>query len=158
MKIQLGYDDGGMLFNPYMLGFDQNKKINSDKYRNFMAIISATRQILDECGISSKCKGYLYMTDCVIAIFDHRNLNINFKSDVYPYIAIKYGIKNAATVEHGIRNAIFSAYEKNEAGSGQHSVFMSRFTKRPTSKEFVLLLTREVYRMVWNESVEFARY
>ena len=85
-------------------------------------------------------------------------MNINLKNDVYPYVAIKNGVKDPATIEHSIRNALVAAYKLNESDVYCNSEIMGSFGKRPTNKEFLLYMTREVYRRLWNESVEFARF
>jgi hypothetical protein len=158
MEIQLGTTGGSMLFNPFMFGFDGTSNVDSEKYRCYVAIICALREILDECKINIGCKGYIYIQDCVITIFDQRRMNICFKSDVYPYVAAKYGIRDIENIEHNIRNAIGAAYKLCLSDICQGSGIGKYFDKRPTNKEFLLRLTREVYRRVWNESVEFARF
>ena len=158
METQLNTSGSSMLLNPFMLGFDAVNTVDSEKYRCYVAIIFAVREILDECRINIGCKGYLYIQDCVIAIFDQRMMSINFKSDVYPNVAAKYGIRNSSNIEHNIRNAIDAAYKLSMSDICRGAGIMKYFDKRPTNKEFLLRLTREVYRRVWNESVEFARY
>lgn len=147
-----------MLYNPFMLGFDCGNKVDSEKYRCYVVMIGMIRELLDECRINISSKGYLYIQDCVIAIFDQRTMNIRFKTDVYPYVAYKYGIKDAANIEHSIRNAIVAAYKLNEADTFHSSAIMEYFGKRPTNKEFLLYMAGEVYKRLWNESVEFARF
>lgn len=147
-----------MLFNPFMLGFDRANSVDSEKYRCYVFLVGVIRELLDECRINISSKGYLYIQDCVITIFDQRTMNIRFKTDVYPYVAFKYGIKDAANIEHSIRNAIVAAYKIYESDPYHSSTVMSSFGKRPTNKEFLLYMTSEVYRRLWHESVEFTRF
>ena len=146
-----------MIFNPFMLGFDRANSVDSEKYRCYVFLVGVIRELLDECRINISSKGYLYIQDCVITIFDQRTMNIRFKTDVYPYVAFKYGIKDAANIEHSIRNAIVAAYKLYESDPYHSSAIMSCFGKRPTNKEFLLYVTGEVYRRLWHESVEFTR-
>ncbi len=159
--MRVDYEDNvskeGLLFNPYMLGFDCANNVDSEKYRCYVFLVGVIRELLEEFRINISSKGYIYIQDCVIAIFDQRSMNIRFKTDVYPYVASKYGIKDSATVEHNIRNAIVAAYKLNESDVYHNSAIMSSFGKRPTNKEFLLYVTNEVYRRLWNESVEFTR-
>lgn len=147
-----------MLFNPYMLVFDCSNKVDSEKYRCYITLVSVIRELLDECRISISSKGYLYIQDCIITIIDQRTMNIRFNSDVYPYVAYKYGVKDPANIEHSIRNAIIAAYKLNETDGIHGSKIMDSFGRRPTNKELLLYLTAEVYRRLWDEPVEFARF
>ena len=153
----LGSMQENMLFNPFMLGFDYANSVDSEKYRCYVFLVGVIRELLDECRINISSKGYLYIQDCVINIFDQRTMNIRFKTDVYPYVAYKYGVKDASNIEHSIRNAIVAAYKLNESDTYHSSSIMNYFGKRPTNKEFLLYMTGEVYRRLWNESVEFVR-
>ena len=157
MEIQLNTTGGRMLFNPYLFGFDCNNSVDSEKYRCFVAITCALLEIQDECMINIGSKGYAYIQDCVITIFDQRKMDICFKSDVYPYVAAKHGIRDIGIIEHDIRNAICAAYKRSISDMCKGSGIIKYFDKCPSNKIFILRLTREVYRRVWNESVEFAR-
>ncbi len=154
----LGSIQENLIFNPFMLGFDHANSVDSEKYRCYVFLVGVIRELLDECRINISSKGYLYIQDCVITIFDQRTMNIRFKTDVYPYVACKYGVKDAANIEHSIRNAIVAAYKLNEADTYHRSAIMNYFGKRPTNKEFLLYMTGEVYRRLWNESVEFVHF
>ncbi len=147
-----------LLFNRYMLGFDSKSRADSEKYRCYVILMGVIRELLDECRINISSNGYMYIQDCIITIFDQRTMNINLKNDVYPYVAFKNGVKDPATIEHSIRNALVAAYKLNETDVFHSSAILSSFEKRPTNKEFLLYMTREVYRRLWNESVEFARF
>lgn len=144
-----------MLINQYMLGFDYANRVNSERYRCYVIIVSLVRELLDDCGINICCKGYLYIQDCIVTIFDQRITNICFNTDVYPYVAYKYGVKDPANIEHSIRNALVSAYKHSENDDYRSSRILSSFGRRPTNKEFLLYLTREIYERLMNESVEF---
>ena len=68
------------------------------------------------------------------------------------------GIEDPDNIEHSIRNALIAAYRTYGEEACCNTSFMELFGKRPTNKEFLLCLTREVYRRLWDESVEFARF
>lgn len=147
-----------LLFNRYMFGFDSTNRAESEKYRCYVILMSVIRELLNECRINISSHGYIYIQDCIITIFDQRTLNINFKRDVYPYVAWKNGVEDPANIEHSIRNALIAAYKNNESDVYHSSAILDSFGKRPTNKEFLLYMTREVYRRLWNESVEFVRF
>lgn len=151
-------EEDRLLFNRYMLGFDSTNRADSEKYRCYVILMGAIRDLLDECRINISSCGYIYMQDSVITIIDQRTLNINFKKEVYPYVACKNGVRNPENIEHSIRNALVAAYKVNLSDVYHSSVIMNSFGRCPTNKEFLLYITREVYRRLWNESVEFARF
>ena len=151
-------EEDRLLFNRYMLGFDSKNRADSEKYRCYVILMGTIRELLDECRINIGSYGYMYIQDSVIAIIDQRSMNINFKKEVYPYVAYKNGVRNPDNIEHSIRNALVAAYKVNLSDIYHSSVIMNAFGKCPTNKEFFLYITREVYRRLWDESVEFARF
>lgn len=154
MREPLSVSGENMLLNPYMLNFDFRHASESEKYKLYMSVTKVIRELLRDCRINSCSKGYSYIQDCILAIIDQRDLNINFNNDVYPYVALKYGITDIRAIEHSIRNAILAAYRLYESDEENRSSIMDHFERRPTNKMFVLHLTREVYRKLWDESVE----
>jgi hypothetical protein len=151
-------EEDRLLFSRYMLGFDSTNRAGSEKYKCYVILMAVIRELLNECKINISSYGYMYIQDCIIAIFDLRSMNINFKKDVYPCVALKNGVKDPANIEHSIRNALVAAYKVNTSDPYHSSAIMNSFDKRPTNKEFLLYMTREVYRRLWHESVEFARF
>ena len=154
---QKAYNDR-LLFNRFMLGIDPENRVESEKYRCYVLLISVIRELLEECRINISSKGYLYIQDCIITIIDQRTTNIRFNTDVYPYVAYKYGVRDGSNIEHSIRNALVAAYRIFESEGKNNSSIMNCFAKRPTNKEFLLYLTNEVCRRLWNESIEFSAH
>ena len=150
-----GRSDNKLLFSRYMLGIDYSDKAESEIYRCYVILLGVIREFLTECRININSKGYLYIQDSIIAIIDQRTMDIRFKTDVYPYVAFKYGVKDSSNVEHSIRNALVAAYKLNELDENHSSAIMSSFGRCPTNKTFLLYMTREVCRRLWDESIEF---
>ena len=117
----------------YFFAFDPNLEPDKEYYIRTIRLIRTIYDVLNEYNISKKCKGYTGMKDAICIIVDLRRLDICLSKEVCPLIAEKYDAGGIYTVEHGIRNALKSAYMSSE-----------HFDAKPTNKTFLLTVAEEV--------------
>lgn len=104
-----------------------------EKYQAFYIPVSAA---LKDFGIRLEYNGYAYILEAVRIIVDRNTFDIRLNTDVYPYIADKYNIRQSSCIEHNIRNAISVAYRDNEKKPGVNR--MDIFDRKPTNKQFLM--------------------
>lgn len=126
----------------FLYGLNPAAKVPDDAYRKYVSFIFSISDILEDFGIPVKNNGYAYIVDAVMIIMDQNRLDIKLENDVYPYIRKKYGLNETNVVEHNIRNAIKSAFLKCKRDKVQNR--MVKYEKKPTNKEFILMVTHEV--------------
>ena len=126
----------------FMFGFNPETHVDSKAYRMYVSCIIAITEVLREYEINIKNKGYTYIVDSIMIILDLNKLDLRLSSEVYPFIRRKYRLNNSAAVEHAIRNAIKSAHSRCQRKSAKSS--MKDHTKKPTNKQFLLVVTQEV--------------
>ena len=85
-------------------------------------------------------------------IIDQKRLDIRLGDNVYPYIKSKYSLNSVAIVEHNIRNAIKSAY--NRSLKGKTVSRMNRYDYKPTNKEFLITVTHDVCNRMYKELMQ----
>ena len=103
-------------------------------------------EVLFECCINIKSKGYTYIRDAILLIIELDRLDLCLNKEVYPRISDKRNAGGISVVEHNIRNAIRSAYHSCSRYRRCDSHLMSRFAAKPSNKEFLLHITLEVER------------
>ena len=128
----------------FLFGFNPESKVASDAYRRYISFITIITHVLEEFDIRKKYNGYAYMVDSVMLIMDQNKLDLRLCDDVYPYIRKKYNLSGIAVVEHSIRNAIKSSY--NRYLNGTSNSRMQIFNKKPSNREFLMYVTQEVCR------------
>ena len=126
----------------FLYGFNPAAKVDKRNYRRYVSFISSITEILKDFDINIRNKGYCYIVDAVMLIIDQNKLDIKLIDDVYPYIKRKYNLDNTAVIEHCIRNAINSAYQRRLRNPRKSR--MNDYAKKPRNKEFLLMLTQEV--------------
>lgn len=94
--------------------------------------------LLVRLGIRPNLKGYQYLKTAIILCMKDREELDGITKRLYPSVARKHGT-SADKVEHAIRHAIKTAWEKGN-GEKQKSVFGYCFAegKRPTNSEFIM--------------------
>ena len=115
----------------------------------------ALRERIAMYGISTKCKGYLYIKEAVLLTFKDSNRRVNFKKNVYPIIAGRHIPATAESVEHAIRNAIKAAYDKSRSESGKWISEMSGLDSCPSNKRFILDLGEELRSSIHTELLNY---
>ena len=133
----------------FICGFNPEAKVDPETYRRNVAFISAITKVLEEFDINKKNNGYAYIIDAVMIIIDQNRLDIRLGDNVYPYIKSKYSLNSIAIVEHNIRNAIKSAYNRSKKGNSISR--MNSYEKKPTNKEFLITVTHEVSGIMYHE-------
>jgi hypothetical protein len=141
------------LSNSFLYGFNPHGRTEDpDSYKKHASFTNAITEVLKEFDISIKNNGYAYIVDAVKLIIDQNRLDLKMSDDVYPHIRCKYKLKNIAIVEHNIRNAIKSAYNRcHELGLSNR---MRHFTKKPSNKKFLLMLSDEVRSRMCKDYLE----
>ncbi len=122
-----------MEYGNYYFAFNPSVDVYKDDYLRSIKLLTAIYEVLNEYNISVKYKGYMFIKDAICIITDLRRTDVCLEKEVYPLIAKKYDAGGTYTVEHGIRNAISSAY----CGSDY-------FMTKPTNKTFLLMAAQEV--------------
>lgn len=131
--------------------FDPSEKTEKDIYRHNMRLMTVIHDLMNECCINIKSRGYSYIKDAVCIIKDHGTLDVCLSKDIYPHIARKHDINGITRIEHNIRNSIDAAYRLYIKSGKKNCPFMDRFESKPTPKEFLLHLKDEVDRRLWAE-------
>jgi|GEM_PF-2926068 len=141
------------LSNSFLYGFNPHGKTEDpDSYKKHASFTNAITEALKEFDISIKNNGYAYIVDAVKLIIDQNRLDLKMSDDVYPHIKSKYKLKNIAIVEHNIRNAIKSAYNRcHEMGLSNR---MRHFNKKPSNKKFLLMLSDEVRSRMFRDYLD----
>lgn len=122
--------------------FDPAPASGRDLYRRKMMLHSIIEELLNECGINIKSRGYTFIRDAVCIVIDMQTLDIFLNTDVYPYIAEKYRIKNIDLIEHSIRNCISSGYARY-AGDKCNDTTLKIYSSKPTNKRFIFHIAQE---------------
>lgn len=135
----------------FTYAFDPSDKKDNDAYHRRVALNKVIHDLLIECCINIKTRGYTYIRDAICLITDHDTFDVCLSTDIYPHIAKKHGVRGTSRIEHNIRNAIKAAYEASCRSENEGSFLTERFDCRPTAKEFLLHLTHEADRRLWNE-------
>lgn len=136
-ELELYRQSGGFLY-----GFNDRTKVDPDTYKRYVAFINNISAVLNEFGISVNNNGYRYIIEAVMLIIDQNNLDIKLVNDIYPYIKQKHRLSSESVVEHNIRNAIKSAY--NRCLMSSVVCRMVNYEKKPTNKEFLYTVTQDV--------------
>lgn len=126
----------------FLYGFNPASKVEPDAYKKYVSFINAITHILEEFDINKRNTGYAYIVDSVMLIIDQNRMDLSMLNDIYPYIKIKYRLNSISSVEHNIRNAINSAY--NRCMNGKITSRMIDYLHKPTNKDFIFTVAHEV--------------
>jgi hypothetical protein len=128
----------------FMFGIDASVRHSGEEIAEYIEFLNCSTAVLNEFGIHMGTNGYSYLIDAIKIIIDRERYDVRMKTDVYPLIAIKYGMKRQDPVEHSIRNAINTAYEDNIRKPGCNR--MDGFARKPTAKHFIIYAADVVYK------------
>lgn len=111
------------------------------------AVEERIADLLVRLGIRPNLKGYQYLRTAVLLSMKDREELDGITKRLYPSVARKHGT-SPDKVEHAIRHAIKTAWEKGNA-EGQMRVFGYCFEegKRPTNSEFIMQLLAYMEKM-----------
>ncbi len=138
----------------YFYAFNPAIETDRDQYKRNIRLLSTISEVLDENCINIKCQGYTFIKDAICIITDRRSLDVCMAKEIYPYIAEKHRVKNTSIVEHSIRNSIDAAFRKCTSMYPERDCILNGFDEKPTSKKFILRVTKEVSRRLLKELCE----
>ena len=85
-------------------------------------------------GITSKYKGYLFVSDAIQLVMNLQDEPIRITKDIYPYLARKYKT-TPMNIEHNIRTVINVCWESNR--NGMNEIAGYSLVCKPTNSEFI---------------------
>jgi two-component system, response regulator, stage 0 sporulation protein A len=96
---------------------------------------------IKKIGISSKVKGFRYLTDGIEMVIEDRDLLEAITKELYPAIAKKNNTSSTG-VEKAIRHAIKNAWRNGYFEKMENHFCSKRFlsTKKPTNGEFIAVI------------------
>lgn len=100
--------------------------------------IEVTR-VLQQIGIPPHVKGYPYLRDSIIFVFEEANLIGAVTKELYPLVAKKHDT-TASRVERAIRNAIQIAWDRGNTEMLRSLFACTMNSGRPTNSEFIALI------------------
>ncbi len=118
------------------------KDINSNKYGTLEIEISS---ILHNLGIPSHIRGYRYIRDGIMILYDKNNCINYITKEVYPELAEKYET-TSSRIERAIRNAIEISWERGDLNLIEdlfgHSIDYNK--SKPTNYEYLSTIVDRV--------------
>jgi two-component system response regulator (stage 0 sporulation protein A) len=98
--------------------------------------------IISGFGISPKIKGYSYLKEAVLFVFDKSTFGLSVTKDIYPAIAHSHD-STASCVERAIRHAIATAWPSMSKSIANNLVSPS-FIARPTNSQLIYHIFNEL--------------
>ena len=93
-----------------------------------------TKHTLENLGITSKYKGYYYLSDAVEIVNLNETALLNVGKQIYSPISLKYNC-NSRTIERNIRTVILNAWKDNKYKT--ENIMGVKLTSSPTVTEFI---------------------
>lgn len=93
-----------------------------------------TLNILRDCRVTSRYKGYYYLPEAVQILKRHENRHLRITNDIYPAIAEKY-CTSIDCVEHDIRTVIEKCWNNNK--EFVQSIIGYEALRCPSNREFI---------------------
>lgn len=90
--------------------------------------------IIRKLGVTSKYKGYFFLTDAIHLAMNFQDKPIKITKDIYPYLAQKYKT-TPMNIERNVRTVINICWEMNKKGVDE--IAGHDLTYKPTNSEFV---------------------
>ncbi len=138
----------------YLFTFELNGGASAEEYRKYCSFLDNITAELGRFGIHIGNNGYAYIMDDVNIIIERASYEIRLKSDLYPMIARKYNLKNTDAVEHSIRNALNKAYAEYQKNPDCNC--MGEFSRKPTNKQFLIYVTNNVLKSMYETLMQNA--
>ena len=135
------YSIEDFVLKPYSLEDLENKMVDVfDKSNENPDIKKELSKILHDLGIPSNIKGYQYVRDAIIRLYNDPEMT-SITKDLYPEIASKYDT-SSSKVERAIRHAIEVSSNRGDLELIDeifgHSVDMDK--AKPTNSEFIVTI------------------
>ena len=119
--------------------FKQNENKTIDLYHNSLEI-SITR-MLHELGMPAHIKGYQYIRDGIMMVYNNPDIIGGITKELYPDVAVKYNT-TVSRVERAIRHAIEVSWNRGNWDLMEeifgHSVDIDK--AKPTNSEFIVTI------------------
>jgi two-component system response regulator (stage 0 sporulation protein A) len=119
------------------MGTDEKQGKNLNLYHNNLQI--SITKILHELGVPSHIKGYQYIREGIIMLYDRPEMIGGITKELYPEIAMKYET-TVSRVERAIRHAIEVSWNRGDWDLMEeifgHSVDIDK--AKPTNSEFIV--------------------
>ncbi len=119
--------------------FKQNKNKSIDLYHNSLEI--SITKMLHELGMPAHIKGYQYIRDGIIMIYNNPDIIGGITKELYPDLASKYNT-TVSRVERAIRHAIEVSWNRGNWDLMEeifgHSVDIDK--AKPTNSEFIVTI------------------
>ena len=98
-------------------------------------------KMLHELGMPSHIKGYIYIREGIVMIYDNPSLVDGITKELYPEIAIRYNV-TVYSVERAIRHAIEISWNRGNWAYMEelfgHSIDIDK--SKPTNSEYIVTL------------------
>ena len=91
-------------------------------------------EIIEKLGITSKYRGYFFVTDAIDLVMNAQDKPIKITKDIYPYLARKYKT-TPMNIEHNIRTVISVCWETNRKRMNEIAGYPLVY--KPTNSEFI---------------------
>lgn len=91
-------------------------------------------EIIGKLGITSKYRGYFFVTDAIDLAMNTHDKPIKVTKDIYPYLAKKYKT-TPMNIERNVRTVITMCWETNKKGVDE--IAGHPLTYRPTNSQFI---------------------
>lgn len=91
-------------------------------------------EIIEKLGITSKYRGYFFVTDAIDLVMNAQDKPIKITKDIYPYLARKYKT-TPMNIERNVRAVINICWETNKKGVNE--LAGHPMTYRPTNSQFI---------------------
>jgi hypothetical protein len=128
----------------FMFGSDITAKPTVEELAAYYEFLNSSTSVLNEFGIHIGTNGYSYLIEALKIIIDREIYDVRMKTDVYPLIAVKHGLKRYDPVEHSIRNSLKAAYKVCKNKYPDRHCILNSFDEKPTNKKFLLRAVQEV--------------
>lgn len=91
-------------------------------------------EIIGKLGITSKYRGYFFVTDAIDLAMNAHDKPIKVTKDIYPYLAKKYKT-TPMNIERNVRTVITMCWETNKKGVDE--IAGHPLAYRPTNSQFI---------------------
>lgn len=128
-------DRGQATFSPY-----KNQKVNEKPF-NSVSLDERITSIIHEIGVPAHIKGYLYLREAIIMVYNNLELLGSVTKILYPDIAKKFNT-TPSRVERAIRHAIEVAWNRGNMDSINKlfSNTVNSHKAKPTNSEFIAMV------------------
>ncbi len=140
------------LENKILSCFKKKNNMVIDVYRNNIKI--ALTKLLHELGVPSNVKGYQYIKESIMLVYDNKELENEITKELYPAIARLFST-TVSCVEKSIRHAIDISWNRGNLDVIDdifgHSIDIEKC--KPTNSQFIITIA-DMLRMDYYKNME----